>query len=1182
MAHENLRNIDIQKLASTHLTLLMTGSMNPPHPGHVLMMIRDAAKQLHDACTEAQLDGRVDIDNIFLSPTHDAYVAPKARSNKRPFLPAHYRADLLQTIIDELIKNQDNLGLTAKEKNLLNKCKVSNVDMGQPEWTDHPQLMRDIKEHPANYPEFERTTVIYVAGDDVRCCTEGHNDYPYIITTRNQTHDTKVDASVSSSSSSSPITDSFISSTHIMACKPEMVAYMRQTYPWYYPALVDVLVHRGHVEALFIAEDAGILSYTDKIQIKLIDTVVYELEKFIESISTDGQSTNIKNRTQFYLNCLQQSTLALDEKLFIITALLQQPASRREFLDRRWTDFTFCIETALMKKFQECDRSNLLPRLYLAIVNCAGIEAIDVPLSNFKSIKPFTQDGEIIEDNQESTSSSSNNGGRLFKRHSRPVSTLDKLTSYVHKLVDDGVGKTANELFARIISKDERGVIFGLRQLSASLNSIIIDQGSLASESTAAKKEAKLSAALQLQVTSRTDASSLNISLSSTSHDSIPTQASQTALSDFVTKRRFHKNHAKRAEGTRQIKDAETWIEKVKSCSQRAEEDAQNVFLFYHKDEYGNDNSAIKKPENPLIWEQEKFLICTAGGRNIETALGETLQHKNPGDYDVIPTHNVMVAVNQDILSYGGYFATKGKPQPQTPTMAHVVLASDYEFERFNEKDLIDGKCPFIKAFPMLAAFSIDPDKPVLRQNNEQIIVFTQDETPYRFELDGKLYQQEITQHLLSKMRAALVSHHQTKYAAKDLEFILHLPGMGAFANIFGSPALSITRMLAPLAAVAYKNAFNIFDQEQKNARLYGKGQITVVRLVQPAESNRPNLEAERKAIDTVFFEDWNHNRNVSLSVLSKKEWITENEGIKVTVGPEMVENFTKRGTTDRIPVIVIAGDARTHAGNETSNDSQEPAVISKFVYARAKMSILQNPGIAYQMNAFDEVAVGWSLRNTYQKAVVQGKPTAAELIAYADTLESYMSPNSSIGWAINLLEISVKALEQHLQFAAKVNGNEKILADIQKCQLLLASTELAYDVRLAMLMTLSIDTLLSTDNSILQLVVNKLNEQTGLSWSAQDYKWQITHALYQMRKIVDLPDNYVTLSRECDLTSEKVVAECQRMLNEAFTYGSCFTWVQEDDSTFKLTGVDAEKVVSNIRQAMEIQPSAAGMSPSL
>lgn len=78
---------------ASEVVLLATGALNPVHLGHVAMLERARAA--------LESDG-LDVVGGFLSPSHDAYVGPKAAAGGEAALPASVRLDLCRLALEGL------------------------------------------------------------------------------------------------------------------------------------------------------------------------------------------------------------------------------------------------------------------------------------------------------------------------------------------------------------------------------------------------------------------------------------------------------------------------------------------------------------------------------------------------------------------------------------------------------------------------------------------------------------------------------------------------------------------------------------------------------------------------------------------------------------------------------------------------------------------------------------------------------------------------------------------------------------------------------------------------------------------------------------------------------------------------------------------------------------------------
>jgi hypothetical protein len=591
-------------------------------------------------------------------------------------------------------------------------------------------------------------------------------------------------------------------------------------------------------------------------------------------------------------------------------------------------------------------------------------------------------------------------------------------------------------------------------------------------------------------------------------------------------------------ENTRISEKMTVMEEKLKTRTLRAEENAATVFLYYRESEYAHSLSA---PPPTLL---------------------QCLKRD---------THNIIVAVQQTIVSYYQHidsFHRQGDLVQQSPTIAHVVMSEDYDLTTLTVDDFKNGLCPFI---------SVIEEETALRELDVALIPadsrpIKQEGKTLQFALDTVLYQQEITQHLLEKMRAALMSHHQTLHKAFDLEVILALPGMGNFSRLFGESYYSMTHILAPLAANAFKVAFEQFVEEQKNANLTDLGRIVAIRLVQPTWSRDVEKESERTAIDEAFFPTVAHQDITQLGLSSplaearlqvQRRCVIGNNDIVITAGAHSVENFTQRNAIDLMPVLIVPNNAGPkYLAQPLENDVNDVRALSPIF--RHSPSLLErtsllNPAMVYQMNSISSLVMGTPLTNTYASAQAMGHPSAAELVGCIDTFAAYLSPDSSIATAIAWLEKSIGIMQTELNAV-----NETLC----RYHAFLSASDVPYDVKIATLIALLQE---KTDESIrnfISTLVERLKEGVWTSCSPNHHVMQLTHALYQMRRMRDLPMHYSNWSREYDLTDPQFTIRIQDvMADTAHFMGVAESYFTRDSSGFK---PKVESILENIKSSIE------------
>lgn len=315
----------------------------------------------------------------------------------------------------------------------------------------------------------------------------------------------------------------------------------------------------------------------------------------------------------------------------------------------------------------------------------------------------------------------------------------------------------------------------------------------------------------------------------------------------------------------------------------------QDIYYFYDLSEYDYNGNGTERALSPTEWEQARFLTCVGGGAQVIDAHGhQGKAYSTPLSLRLPPQHNVIVACNRPVVSTQGYYHLPDEYYEQ-PIPAHVVVCSDFEFEKYSLEKLIDGDCALIAAnlknadgtdlqenADGICAHEGRQYKMLRRQDTSALSNENGEVVTAQLYLDIDAYKRDVKEHLLRKFKAALASHHQSYNRTSNIEFILSLPGLGCFANLFHNPNNSIASILAPLAAEAYREAIHEINAYQQSTRedwgRRGFGTIAKIRLVRPTH---PGSEYQRDAIDNVFFKrnyaDFNEPKRQRITQLISK-----------------------------------------------------------------------------------------------------------------------------------------------------------------------------------------------------------------------------------------------------------------------------------------------------------------------
>lgn len=360
----------------------------------------------------------------------------------------------------------------------------------------------------------------------------------------------------------------------------------------------------------------------------------------------------------------------------------------------------------------------------------------------------------------------------------------------------------------------------------------------------------------------------------------------------------------------------------VKNAQKQSEKPAVNIYTFYNDAEYQSDDYK-NKGATPEQWDVNLYNMSTGGGRNVIDQLGETHSsqlkaYENPLKVEQCPQSNVKVGIVQ-YKSKNGYWGRSEESQDQEAT---ALLANGYEFENFSTQSIIDNKCPFIKFSPIVPGQTpfgaVEYNAALKRELFTQYKSDVAGQKPLYF--DDEAYKAFIKQNLHNQISALLFAH-QKEGRTENIQLNLTLPSLGEFAKLAGE--FDIAKMLAPLAAQAYKEVFVELDKQQEQARSRNENgpYVASVRLSHPdLETEKKRGRAfEREAIEGVFGADTQKTPIAvgNISVSSTTKFVGDLEA--------------KKGVHE---AVFISGDPRS-IGNEPTRATQEPGEFSNIFYGR-------------------------------------------------------------------------------------------------------------------------------------------------------------------------------------------------------------------------------------------------------
>jgi ribosomal protein S20 len=332
------------------------------------------------------------------------------------------------------------------------------------------------------------------------------------------------------------------------------------------------------------------------------------------------------------------------------------------------------------------------------------------------------------------------------------------------------------------------------------------------------------------------------------------------------------------------------------------------TYIYYDKKEFS------ERGITPTKWFTNLFLTSVAGGRTIKDAYGHPAHGIEPLGVKTAPAHNLVIATNQYIPTYGGYFGKERFAQ-EGEKRATVVSAYAFEFEKYSATNA--HTCSLLKVTDK--ALSAPDYEKVANITNGQ---FSKENTGKTVYLDVQAYKTYVRDNLLNQLRAIVHSHQQAGLSDKNIQVNLGLPGLGFFSNLGGSRDFSLAKKLAGPAAEAYEEALRTFGYEQAHSPL----KIAAVRLSYPAD---PNFAYEAKALVDAF-------KTTSTSVPNNIN------DIKVALTTKNIEQLDNDPTVRQ--AIVMNEDPRAHVGNEQRPDSQGPGVMANVVGGRENMNPVINP----------------------------------------------------------------------------------------------------------------------------------------------------------------------------------------------------------------------------------------------
>eukprot|EP01060_Flectonema_neradi_P037466 TRINITY_DN754_c7_g1_i2.p1 TRINITY_DN754_c7_g1~~TRINITY_DN754_c7_g1_i2.p1 ORF type:complete len:310 (+),score=39.88 TRINITY_DN754_c7_g1_i2:127-930(+) len=154
-----------KKYDKTPVILLTTGSYNPAHTEHVMMM-KKAANELEENHNKA-------VVAVIISPSHDSYVRRKLGSRQ---IDGYHRYHILMKTVEDMVNDID------MDPSL---CFVDTWELQQERFCDHPVVMKNLRAYMQDIPGLE---IWYGCGADLysKCCglCNGHSADGVVVVSR--------------------------------------------------------------------------------------------------------------------------------------------------------------------------------------------------------------------------------------------------------------------------------------------------------------------------------------------------------------------------------------------------------------------------------------------------------------------------------------------------------------------------------------------------------------------------------------------------------------------------------------------------------------------------------------------------------------------------------------------------------------------------------------------------------------------------------------------------------------------------------------------------------------------------------------------------------------------------------------------------------------------------------------